>query len=72
MLKYSKQQWPAGFKALQRLRQFGLKHGLILYARRNNDGQYGDWVMITPPLIITQNECDEYGSGPGAGAADPG
>ncbi len=58
--KYSRQQWPAGFKALQRLRQFGLKHGLILYARRNNDGQYGDWVMITPPLIITQNECDEY------------
>ena len=48
------------FRALERFRQLGLKHGLILYARRNNFGQFGDWVMITPPLIITKTECHDY------------
>ena len=58
--KRSKRQWPAEFKVLQHLRQLGLKHGLILYARRNNYGHYGDWAMITPPLTISEEQCDEY------------
>lgn len=58
--KHNKQQWPAEFRALERLRQIGLKQGLILYARRNNFGRFGDWVMITPPLTITKDQCDDY------------
>ena len=53
-------QWPLEFKTLDRVRFIGLKHGLILYARQNNMGRFGDWLMITPPLIITRSQCDDY------------
>jgi adenosylmethionine-8-amino-7-oxononanoate aminotransferase len=41
------------------LRVIGLRHGLLLYARRTNAGRFGDWVMLTPPLIITDDEIDD-------------
>jgi adenosylmethionine-8-amino-7-oxononanoate aminotransferase len=28
----------------------GLDNGLLLYARRQNAGRYGDWLMVAPPL----------------------
>jgi adenosylmethionine-8-amino-7-oxononanoate aminotransferase len=43
-----------------RLRQIALRNGMLLYARRVNEGRFGDWVMITPPLTITRAQCDEY------------
>lgn len=58
--KVSKQQWPDDFQTTERLRRIGLTNGLILYARRNNFGKFGDWVMTTPPLTITETECDDY------------
>lgn len=33
--------------------------GLMLYTRRTAEGRYGDWVMIAPPLIITEAQVDE-------------
>ena len=41
------------------VRTRGLEHGLMIYSRRTSGGQYGDWIMATPPLIITEAECDE-------------
>ena len=41
------------------VRARGLEHGLLIYSRRTAGGQYGDWIMATPPLIITEAECDE-------------
>jgi adenosylmethionine-8-amino-7-oxononanoate aminotransferase len=41
------------------LRTHGLDNGLMIYARRTAGGQFGDWVMVTPPLTITHEECDE-------------
>lgn len=41
------------------LRRHGARHGLLLYARRQNRGRYGDWSVIAPPLTITAEECDE-------------
>lgn len=41
------------------LRLHGARHGLLLYARRQNGGLFGDWLMVTPPLTITEAECDE-------------
>ncbi len=58
--KDSKQPWPGDFQTTDRLRRIGLENGLILYARRNNLGKFGDWVMITPPLTITESQCDDY------------
>jgi len=41
------------------VRRRGLEQGLLVYARRTAGGRYGDWIMATPPLIITEAECDE-------------
>jgi adenosylmethionine-8-amino-7-oxononanoate aminotransferase len=30
-----------------------------VYSRRQNAGAFGDWIMATPPLVITDAECDE-------------
>ena len=37
----------------------GLDHGLLLYSRRQNSGRYGDWLLIAPPLVIEEPECDD-------------
>ena len=37
----------------------GLEHGLLLYSRRQNAGRFGDWLLITPPLIIDEAGCDD-------------
>lgn len=36
----------------------GLDHGLLLYSRRQNGGRYGDWLLVAPPLVIDEAECD--------------
>ena len=41
------------------VRQRGLEHGLLIYARRTAGGRFGDWIMATPPLTVTEAECDE-------------
>jgi 4-aminobutyrate aminotransferase-like enzyme len=35
------------------------EEGLLLYARRTAGGMYGDWLMMTPPLIATIADIDE-------------
>jgi adenosylmethionine-8-amino-7-oxononanoate aminotransferase len=37
----------------------GLDHGLLLYSRRQNQGRFGDWLLIAPPLVIEREQCDE-------------
>ena len=41
------------------VRSRGMENGLLIYSRRTAAGQYGDWIMVTPPLTITERECDE-------------
>jgi adenosylmethionine-8-amino-7-oxononanoate aminotransferase len=41
------------------LRRHAADHGLLLYARRQNAGVFGDWLLVTPPLVISSAECDE-------------
>jgi hypothetical protein len=41
------------------IRRHGLDHGLLLYARRQNAGRYGDWLLIAPPLVIDEPTCEE-------------
>ena len=33
--------------------------GLLLYSRRTANGKYGEWLMLCPPLIVTEAEIDE-------------
>lgn len=57
--KASKRTFPSEVYITNRLRIVGLRHGIILYARRQSGGKYGEWSMITPPLIITREQVDE-------------
>ena len=38
------------------IKQIALDHGLLLYARRQNGGRFGDWLLISPPLVIGSHE----------------
>ena len=57
--KATKEIFSAEVKAPDTLRRLGLDLGLSLYARRTNNGKYGDWVMTSPPLITTPAQVDE-------------
>jgi adenosylmethionine-8-amino-7-oxononanoate aminotransferase len=57
--KASKQMLPRALEAPARLGALALEQGLALYSRRTSQGRFGDWVMITPPLIIDAAQVDE-------------
>ena len=40
------------------VRRHGLDHGLLVYTRRQNNGMYGDWIVVAPPLVTTFSEAD--------------
>ena len=61
--KASKQMLPPELVAPARLGALALEEGLALYSRRTSRGKFGDWVMITPPLIIDAAEVDELVTG---------
>ena len=50
---------PAPMNAPARLTQYGLAHGIALYNRRANRGEFGDMQLIAPPLIVTESQIDE-------------
>ena len=57
--KAGKRMLPREPAAPARLGAIALDHGLALYSRRTSRGRFGDWVMITPPLIIDVVQVDE-------------
>lgn len=52
-------RFPASLDPGQVVLRHGLDHGLLLYSRRQNAGRFGDWLMIAPPLVVSDEECDE-------------
>jgi adenosylmethionine-8-amino-7-oxononanoate aminotransferase len=46
-------------RAVYRLLEIGIEEGLLLYTRKTSEGVYGEWLMITPALIITKQQVDE-------------
>ncbi len=57
--KAAKTMIPLPLMAPYRLQALALKRGLALYCRRTGGGEYGDFIPITPPLIITAAEVEE-------------
>lgn len=57
--KESRRQLPPEMNAPARLTNHGIRHGIALYNRRANRGQFGDIQLIAPPLIITEPEIDD-------------
>jgi adenosylmethionine-8-amino-7-oxononanoate aminotransferase len=57
--KATKAMLPNSARAVYRLLEIGTSLGLMLYSRKTAGGAFGEWLMIAPPLNITQAECDE-------------
>lgn len=55
----SRRMIPLPLMAPYRVQALGMEHGLALYCRRTGGGAYGDWLMVTPPLIVDEAEVDE-------------
>lgn len=58
--KATKKVFPAEIQATYRLSQIARDHGLHIYARRAAGGKFGEWIMASPPLIINEQELDEF------------
>jgi adenosylmethionine-8-amino-7-oxononanoate aminotransferase len=56
--KAEKRAIPVALNAPERLKAIALRHGLHLYGRRTAGGRFGDWLMVSPPLIVTADEVD--------------
>ena len=52
------------------IRRHGFDHGLLFYSRRQNAGRFGDWLLIAPPLVIDDADCDELLAGLAASLND--
>jgi 4-aminobutyrate aminotransferase-like enzyme len=57
--KETKAPPPAERQAVYRIIELGIERGIALYSRRTANGRYGEWLMVTPPLIVTAAEVDE-------------
>jgi adenosylmethionine-8-amino-7-oxononanoate aminotransferase len=54
---------PLELLAPVRFQQIAAELGLAVYCRRTSLGAYGDWLMISPPLTVTEAEVDEIAEG---------
>ena len=59
----TKHQIPMEMQAPALFQKIAMEMGLATYCRRTSGGAYGDWLMITPPLIVTEEQVDEIASG---------
>lgn len=55
----TKAAFPAEINAVERIIALALERGLMLYTRRTAAGRYGEWLMLTPPLIVTSQDIEE-------------
>jgi adenosylmethionine-8-amino-7-oxononanoate aminotransferase len=55
----SKAMLPRELMAPYRLCALAAERGLLLYTRRTSNGAFGDFVMVSPPLIVTEAQIDE-------------
>jgi adenosylmethionine-8-amino-7-oxononanoate aminotransferase len=42
-----------------RVRIHGLRNGLMIYSRPTSGGRYGHWFIVAPPLIVSEDDCEE-------------
>ncbi len=59
----TKAMLPRSVDVLGRVQAFARDEGLLIYGRRTHAGKFGDFLMVTPPLIATPGNIDEIVSG---------
>ena len=55
----TKAMFPPQTRAVERIIALAQERGILLYTRRTAGGKYGEWLMLTPPLIVTPEEIEE-------------
>ncbi len=66
----SRAPWPASAQATELLVDCCRNHGASFYARRTAGGANGEWLMVCPPLTITEAQVDELLAAMDAGLRD--
>ena len=61
----SKAMLPRTLDVVGRIQALARDEGLLIYGRRTHAGKFGDWFMVTPPLITTRADVDEIVGGIG-------
>jgi adenosylmethionine-8-amino-7-oxononanoate aminotransferase len=61
----TKAMLPRTMDVIGRVQSIARDHGLLIYGRRTHAGKFGDWIMVTPPLIATVADIDEIVEGLG-------
>ncbi len=60
----TKKMLPLELNANLRINQIAMENGLVFYPRRTNGGRFGDWLMVSPPLIISEEQimdlCEKF------------
>ncbi|HSY08202.1 MAG TPA: aminotransferase class III-fold pyridoxal phosphate-dependent enzyme [Steroidobacteraceae bacterium] len=54
---------PRTLDVVGRIQALARAQGLLIYGRRSHGGVFGDWIMVTPPLIATSTDIDEIVDG---------
>ena len=62
----TKDMLPRTMDVIGRIQVLARDRGLLIYGRRTHAGRFGDWIMVTPPLIATNADIDEIVEGLGA------
>jgi len=55
----TKAMLPRSLDVIGRVQAIARAEGLLIYGRRSHGGKFGDWIMVTPPLIATSADIDE-------------
>lgn len=59
----SKRMLPRELDVIGRIQAIAREQGLLIYGRRTHAGKFGDWIMVSPPLIATRPDIDEIAHG---------
>jgi adenosylmethionine-8-amino-7-oxononanoate aminotransferase len=54
---------PRELDIIGRVQALAREQGLLIYGRRTHAGRFGDWIMVSPPLIATRADIDEIVDG---------
>jgi adenosylmethionine-8-amino-7-oxononanoate aminotransferase len=55
----TKAMLPRSLDVIGRIQGIARTEGLLIYGRRSHGGNFGDWIMVTPPLVASDAEVDE-------------
>lgn len=55
----SKAMFASETRAVERIIALAQERGLLLYTRRTAGGKFGEWLMLTPPLIVSPQDIEE-------------